>query len=206
MLPSSINPAPTENSEKLSAKQIIERIVPDYLAEPELKPSQFIAKYWQIYQTLFSGDNRGINGRVFEELILITLMRSDIFPIYLQARVAFVPNVHYDILIFGQEGGPIVLSAKTSIRERYKQADLEAVALRYIYRTAKSYLISLSEGEVNLRKRDMASVMALDGFVLATSPEFDDLVLQVSRAKPILAPEIKTVESSFIITSNHHRV
>jgi hypothetical protein len=119
--------------------------------------------------------------------------------------VAFIPNVNYDLLVYSAEVGPIILSAKTSLRERWKQADLEAVAMRYIYRQSKSYLISLNEREVRTRKNDMKSVMALDGFILATSTEYDELLLQLGQLAPTEAPQIKTVESNFIITGKNYQ-
>jgi len=39
------------------------------------------------------------------------------------------------------------LTIKTSLRERYKQADLEGLALKQVYRKSKTYLITLSGQE-----------------------------------------------------------
>ncbi|MDE7137830.1 MAG: hypothetical protein K2O29_05155 [Ruminococcus sp.] len=44
-----------------------------------------------------------------------------------------MPNVDFDIILYTQEQYPIALSLKTSVRERYKQADLEGVALKNMY-------------------------------------------------------------------------
>ena len=188
----------------LSKKEIIKLLLPNLHVEPKLRPSQFIQKYWSAFEQQFGTANVGINGIVFEELIAITLIRAKIFPFYLQAKVAFIPSVNYDLLVYSQDFGPIVLSAKTSLRERWKQADLEAVALRYIYRQSKSYIISLNEKEVVTRKKDMKSVMALDGFILATTPEYDDLLIKLSTVLPQEAPTVKTVESSFFITDKNY--
>ena len=59
----------------------------------------------------------------------------------------FVPNINFDFLLYSREYGPVVLSAKTSLRERYKQADLEGMMLRQVHRNAKTYLITLNSDE-----------------------------------------------------------
>ncbi|GAB5492955.1 MAG: hypothetical protein Phog2KO_31700 [Phototrophicaceae bacterium] len=184
--------------------QIIHALIPDVLAEPDLLPSQFIHKYWEIYNEVYP-TNRNINGSVFEELIAITLVRKGITPFYMQAQVAFIPNANYDIVIYSEEIGPIVLSAKTSIRERYKQADLEAMALKNVHRKSESYLISASESETKARKNRVDDVVALNDFIYVFSSEYDDLLEKISQKTIIEAPTIKIVEKSqkFITAQNY---
>lgn len=71
----------------------------------------------------------------------------------MSAKVAFVPNVIYDLMFYTSERGPICISAKTSLRERYKQADLEAIALKYVHRKALSYLVTLQTNEAKIRMK-----------------------------------------------------
>ena len=70
---------------------------------------------------------------------------------------------------------------KTSLRERYKQADLESIALKYVHRKALSYLITLDEKEANGVKNKIVSgdVIGLDNVIVATNPEFDELILEL---------------------------
>lgn len=75
----------------------------------------------------------------------------------MNAKVAFVPNVIYDLMFYTSERGPICWSVKTSLRERYKQADLEAIALKYVHRKALSYLITLEENEAKSVKAKIKS-------------------------------------------------
>ncbi len=104
--------------------------------------------------------------------------------------MAFVPNVKYDIILYTQEQYPISLSLKTSLRERYKQADLEAVALKYVHRKAKCYLVSLDENEVRevKNKIENGSVLGLDAAICATSDEFNNFIADL-RAKQYIKPE-----------------
>jgi hypothetical protein len=180
------------------ASDIVKILIPNILDNIDLKPSQFIHKNWQEYKNKYSS-NVSINGRVFELLIAATLVRSNILPFYMQAKLAFIPNVNYDFIIYSQQNGPICLSAKTSLRERWKQADLEAVAMRYIHRNALSYVISLNEREVKARKRDLNSVMAINDFILATSEDYDRLLENLATLQLNLAPVLPIVESRKII-------
>lgn len=191
------------DEENLTAKSIIKELVPDIFSESPLKPSQFINKYWTKYKEKFSS-NSNFNGSVFEELISIALIREKTLPLYLQAKVTHIPGVNYDCIIYTQDAGPISLSAKTSLRERWKQADLEALALKNIYRKSESYLISMEENEVRRRKNDSGSVMALNGFILANSDEFDELLWRIKKLKVIASPSEVSVTSNSVISEENY--
>ena len=95
-------------------------------------PAEYVSKYWQAYKNL-NINNNALNGKIFELIISTIFIRENILPIYLQANVAFIPNVEYDLVLYNKEQGPISISLKTSLRERKKQADLEAIALKYVH-------------------------------------------------------------------------
>lgn len=120
-----------------------------------------------------------MNGKVFETIIATCLYREGILPMYLQAQVTFVPNVDFDIVLFKEEQrNPIGISIKTIFRERYKQADLEAVALKYVHRNAENYLISLQSSEVdNVKQKLMqGDLLGLNKIIAADNTEFDDVI------------------------------
>ncbi|MCE8162967.1 MAG: hypothetical protein I3273_00595 [Candidatus Moeniiplasma glomeromycotorum] len=98
-------------------------------------PSQFIKLSWE--KVLNNDLTRNDNGAIFEYLVAVCLYTKRVVPFYLQAKVSFVPNATYDIILYAAEGYPITLSIKTSLRERYKQADLEGLALKSVHRRAK---------------------------------------------------------------------
>jgi len=99
----------------------------------------------------------------------------------MSAKVAFVPNVIFDIMFYTRECGPICWSIKTSLRERYKQADLESIALKYVHRKSLSYLITLNESEASSVKEKIRNgdVIGLNDVLVATSTEFDLLVSEL---------------------------
>ncbi len=142
-------------------------------------PSTFIAAAWKLYTTKYQ-NNPSINGRVFECLILETLVREGITPFYYQARFLHVPNCDFDIVLYHPES-PVVLSAKTSLRERYKQAALEGLALRQVYRRSMQYLITLSVEEAAANKARIASgdIVGLTDIIVASTPDYDAMLEQI---------------------------
>lgn len=186
----------------LTAKQVTKKLVPDIFADKDLVPSAFIDKYWKLYESNFASNNN-INGKVFEALIAITLVRKNILPFYMQAKVAFIPNVNYDIIIYTNNIGPISISAKTSLRERYKQADLEAVALKYIHRKAKTFLVSMDSKAMGNLKKHPDSAMGIDAFIQANTAEFDNMIDFVGKNMLGLAPKVEVVTSSVVITKDN---
>lgn len=105
-------------------------------------------------------------------------------------------------MFYTAERGPICWSVKTSLRERYKQADLESIALKYVHRKALSYLITLSEKEANSVKTKIKTgdVIGLDNVVVATKPEFDDLVAELKAFDFQELPTVKVIESTQVVT------
>ncbi|MCY3798206.1 MAG: hypothetical protein OXG84_10375 [Chloroflexi bacterium] len=125
------------------------------------------------------GSNRSVNGRVFEGLVLESLYREGILPAYYQASVEFIPSVNYDILLYHPKT-PVVLSCKTSLRERWKQADLEGLAIKQVYRGARSFLLTMNEKEGNSIQRKVSDSQAvgLDECVVVQGKgdQFDQLL------------------------------
>lgn len=194
----------SEESElQLTARKIVAHILPDINVDHDLKASEFIQKYWQKYQEEYPS-NQSTNGKVFEEMIAIILIRAGIFPFYMQARVAFISYVNYDFIVYSEDIGPIALSVKTSLRERWKQADLEAVALKYIHRKSEVYVISLDPDEVRRRKVDASESLGIDGFILGTSNELDSLISSIKEHHLALAPTVEVVTSNTIITAENY--
>lgn len=166
-------------------------------------PSEYVTKYWAEYKKCGNNDN-SVNGSVFELIIYTLLYRENILPMYLQANLAFIPNVKYDLILYNEEVGPISLSLKTSLRERKKQADLEAVALKYVHRKAKCYLISIDAAEVSAAQKDIkkGALLGLDCVLNATTPEFDDFIKELKEVPFTIAGSVPVVSSNSIIKIN----
>ncbi len=96
----------------------------------DIKPSQYVSWYWNEYKKNPYKKNNALNGSMFEVIIKKLLEREKLLPMYFQAKLAFIPNVVYDIVFYTENNVPISISLKTSLRERKKQADLEAIVLK----------------------------------------------------------------------------
>ncbi|MCY4234060.1 MAG: hypothetical protein OXE59_10040 [Bacteroidetes bacterium] len=139
--------------------------------------------------------NPSINGKVFEFCIIECLIQMDIVPFYYQALMSLIPNVNFDIVCYN-DISPVVLSCKVSLRERWKQADLEGLAIKQVYRKSKVHLITAAESEqYNLQKKiKSGNVNGLDSCILAQSPEFDNLLTDLTKQDFIVAKEINPIQ------------
>ncbi|NPA45012.1 MAG: hypothetical protein GXO49_05725 [Chlorobi bacterium] len=189
------------------AGRVFEELYPSFLDIKYSKPSEYISIYWNKYKER-SSNNNNLNGKIFEYILATLCIRENILPLYLSAKVAFVPNVIYDLMFYSKERGPICWSVKTSLRERYKQADLEAIALKYVHRKALNYLITLQETEASSVKEKIKTgdVIGLDNVIVATSNEFDDLIVELKSYKFEEPPTVKVVVSNQVVTEEKVKI
>ena len=183
------------------AEVVFNSLQPDFTKVIYKNPSEYINIYWEAYKK-HPQNNNNQNGRIFEFILATLFVREGLLPLFLCAKVAFVPNVTYDLMFYTAELGPICISAKTSLRERYKQADLEAIALKYVHRKAQTYLITLDESAaigVNAKIK-RGDVIGIDNVIVATSFEFDELILKLKSFEYSESPTIKVIHSTQIIT------
>lgn len=187
---------------------IFEQLFPSFMDVSYKMPSEYISIYWNAYlekrDILLDNEQqkRGVNGKIFEIIIATLLIRERIYPIYMNAKVAFVPNINYDILLYSTDRGPICLSAKTSFRERYKQADLESIAMKYVHRRSKCYLITLSEEDASMvnAKQKIGDVIGLDSAVCATLKDFDEVIAEIKELNLVETPKIKVITTKQVVT------
>lgn len=161
--------------------------------------SEFLKMSWAKIETNdeLTKNSRGI---LFEYLIACCLYSKKILPFYRQAKIGFVPNATYDIVLYNSLGYPITLSLKTSLRERYKQADLEGIALKNVHRRAKNYLLTLDEREYKgvKNKIEKGDVGGLDQIILATTQEFDELLTELAKMNFTKAEVIEIITGKII--------
>ncbi len=176
-------------------------IEPDFMNNT-MGASEYVRHCWNKYESSGVIGNNSLNGTIFELIIATLFVKEKIVPLHLQAQVAFVPNVNFDAVLYTNETGPIGLSLKTSLRERYKQADLEAVALKYVHRKAENYLLTMdrTEAESVSRKILDGAVLGLDKAILASSNEFDKFIDDL-KTKVFISPgAVEIITASRVIT------
>lgn len=188
-----------EGSSSEAAKYIL-RIQPSLSEASYESPSKYVS--WLLNSCEEAGASSSLNGGIFELALACVLLKEGLAPFYMSAQVQFVPNARFDLMLYSAEIGPIVLSAKTSLRERYKQADLESQALRDVHRRSKTFLITLGEKEaINVRKKILSGdVTNLDDVILADKPEFDLFIASLKKYKLIPGPILPTVHEGRFIT------
>ena len=159
------------------SSEIFETLFPDIFAIRYESPSEYVNYCWKKYNG-HKGKNDSFDNLIIKYILATLLIREGLLPFYLQAEVVFVPNVRYDILIYTKRFGPVMISAKDSLREHYKQADLEAIALKYVHGRARNYLISFNEQEGKSIQQKMMGwdVVGFDKVILATTEEINSLV------------------------------
>lgn len=179
-----------------SAIEILIELCKSNPLDNSLLPHEIIDKYYELYLQEY-GSNNSMNGKVFENLLLLVFIREGIGPIYYQAKLAFVPNVDFDILLYNRKA-PVSISAKTSLRERWKQADIESMAMKYVHRKALCYVVTLSETEVKVRRKEENSYVGIDEFILANKPEFDEWMKKIKKMNFIESEKIELVENAVV--------
>lgn len=175
-------------------------ITPKFTDLAHLSPSEYVNECWRKYQAC-PDKNNSINGTIFEYIIETALYNKGILPMFTQASMAFVPNANFDILLYTSENFPIGLSLKTSLRERYKQADLEAIALKYVHRRALNYLITFSDDEADGVKDKIkdGTLLGINKVVTADTTEFDELCEELLGYTFIEPGKIDIITSGCVI-------
>lgn len=183
------------------AAELFESLLGDFRLIKYNFPHEYVNLYWNKYLSL-NERNANLNGKVFEYIITTLLYRENLLPVYIQAQVAFVPNVDFDALLYSREVGPIALSMKTSLRERYKQADLEAIALKYVHRKAKAFLLTMEENEAVNAKNKIVSgdIIGLDAIVVCSGKDIDEMITCLKKSyQYTIAGSVDIIKSSQIV-------
>jgi hypothetical protein len=142
----------------------------------------------------------GMGGNWLEYGVLIALKEKKLTPAFWQAEFAAVPNAFNDVMLFSKEHGPIILSCKTSLRERYKQADLEAVALRAHFPQAKFYLLTLDDDKSHVaRVREKITNKELLALQRVYDESNVDELFAFLKTLTLMEPPPKTLRSGKVV-------
>lgn len=172
--------------------QMFEGLFPDFRCITYDKPKDYLTYCWNAVKEEFVSDRpeaRGMRGGLFEFALATLLVRENLVPFYKGVELNFVPNVRFDFILWVEEGSPgypVCISAKTSLRERYKQADLEAMVLKNVHRKAITCLVTVDDDNAcsNLqRKIGNGDVVAIDKCVHALHDELDVFIEELKVKK-----------------------
>lgn len=184
------------NFENSLSAQLLLSIQPNLESFSQKIPSKYIDAIWN--KALADPRlTRDIRGKFFELLIATCLIKNKILPFFWQAQLEFVPLANFDLIVYTEERGPIVLSLKTSIRERYKQAEFEAQAMKDVHRRAKNFLVTMeSEEALSLQSKIDTGVLAgIDGAIVANNETFDKLIKFLKNLTIIDSPVFTAIQN-----------
>jgi len=160
------------------------------------KPSKYIDFIWKIAEK-DQRLTRDVRGKFFELLVASCLIKNQVLRFFWQAQLEFVPLANFDLVIYTKERGPVVLSLKTSIRERYKQAEFEAQALKAVHRRALNYLVTIESDEaISLKSKIESGVLTgIDDVVVANEDSFDVLIERLRSFTIVDTPVFSAVRN-----------
>lgn len=148
----------------------------------ELQPSQFMDKG---YGLLANGVPRH-NGRIFEGLFLAVLGREGIEHLILDAEYECLPYSTIDVAIYSSRGGPFLISLKSSLRERWKQSDLEFSRIKTINRNAICAIATLEDAGMPLRLQEGDNLLGCDHIIDCRVPSlWNKFLKDLHRGKNI---------------------
>jgi hypothetical protein len=111
----------------------------------------FVSKIYNKYKKSGEG-SANWNGYLFEALIHRLLIQAGVDPkcIHINAKLALIEDTKYDIVLCAEKTPsgvqfPICLSLKTSLRERYKQAEREGMIAKQVHRGSFTALLTMEE-------------------------------------------------------------
>ena len=79
------------------AEIVFDSLFSDFRKIEYLNPTDYINVYWDAFKS-HSASNNNLNGKIFEYILATLFVREGLLPLYLSAKVAFVPNVIYDLM------------------------------------------------------------------------------------------------------------
>jgi len=144
-------------------------------------------------KALSDNEKKSLRGYVFQRLVADSLQIAGIDPIHTEAFVTFVPIARYDIIVPTKAEGIINLSVKTTLRERWKQAEFEGIALKRVHRRSRIYVVSKDSDETRKRRAQIEQCEAIDDFIDCTSQGFDALVAAILSWEPIALPPVSII-------------
>ena len=187
----------SESSSRTSlSAQLLLSIQPELDSIAIDEPSKYVEYLWNKAEK-DERLTRDVRGKFFELVIACCLIKNGILPFFWQAQLEFVPLANFDLVIYTEERGPIVLSLKTSIRERYKQAEFEAQAMKDVHRRAKNFLVTMEKDEAESlqAKIDSGVLSGIDAVVVATEKSSDELIKMLKTLSIVDTPVFSAVKN-----------
>jgi hypothetical protein len=148
----------------------------------------FFKYFWNKYETFTeiykSENNKSINntynGQAYTIIIAYLLHREKIKIKSMDEEIINVPFVKPDFIFLSDMGRTIFLSIKTSLRERWKQADWEAIKYKEKESNAACILLSNNLREVKAIKSKL-NILSLDEIYYTNKEDLESFFIKYVR-------------------------
>lgn len=157
---------------------------------PTAIPSQFMESAYAKFST---GMPRH-NGKLFEGLFLAILGRAGFSHILLDAEYSCLPYSTIDVAIYTQKKTPTLISLKSSLRERWKQSDLEFSRIKSLNPGAICAIATLEDAGMPLRLLQERRLLGSDFIIDCRIPShWDKFLSRITESKNIICLEDETL-------------
>lgn len=139
------------------------------------------------------------SGPLFEMIIGSVIFSAGVSSFYRKTALARVPELEVDFLLLSEDKeSPVCIQLTSTLRERYKLADLQAFKIKHYYPGAHVALLTMDSKDV--ARRDPSELKSLDDLIDAGTKSLDALVAVILQKAPhmLQGDEIaKTRRSTF---------
>lgn len=143
---------------------------------PSYPYSRFMSAFWEE-----ASSHGRTSGALFELMVACCLYDARVGTFYRHATLQDSPKVESDLLVWTREGMPWCIQMTSTLRERYKLADLQAFRVKAAYHNAAFFLLTMDQFDTSKRsKKDFES---LDELVYCGSAAFDSLIEKLTFSR-----------------------
>lgn len=143
---------------------------------PSYPYSRFMSAFWE--EASSQGQN---SGALFELMVACCLYDARVGIFYRHATLQDSPKVESDLLVWTREGMPWCIQMTSTLRERYKLADLQAFRVKAAYHNAAFFLLTMDQFDTS--KRSKNDFESLDELVYCGSAAFDSLIEKLTFSR-----------------------
>ena len=119
------------------------------------------------------------SGPLFEMLIASVFISAGFLPFYQKAELKFAGKIESDFLFWDERTeSPVCIELTSTLRERYKLADLQAFKVKANYPKAKFFQLTMDYKDVS--RRSPEDFESLDGLIFPGSGDIDKVLSSVA--------------------------
>lgn len=121
------------------------------------------------------------SGPLFEMLIASVFIGANYLPFYQKAELALARKIESDFLFWDEtKKAPICIELTSTLRERYKLADLQAFKVKANFPEAKFFQLTMDYKDA--ARRSSNDFESLDGLIFAGSEGVELLLSEIEKA------------------------